>query len=593
MHYIVTAANKRIGGASAAVETKPKRPAVTSAQTMPTVPVSRPVATTTSSIKTMERQAVEILSQESGVAITDLTDDSRFDDFGVDSLLSLVVSSRMRDELALESQSSLLAELETVGALKAHIRSLNVPSAAVDFGAQERTSSTPAAIEPTTAGGVSNSSPVFDEGCASLWEPTLEILAAESGLADVDLTDDTAFCDIGIDSLLSLVICSRMRDELGVDISERAFCTDLLTVGALKKHVIGKKAQEDEPSDSDDGELSLTSSSVSDATSQSNTPPSELPTPMSTPMSEADELAPTIDAVVRRGLERNDSLFNSSMDPKAPAVKPAWSITLQGSAKRSSRRLFLFPDGCGAATSYLRLPNLDKDTAVIGFNCPFMKTPAAMRGRQLHEILEAYLQALRKHQPHGPYHLGGWSAGGILAFAAAQELMAAGEDVATLLLIDSPDPSHGLDRLPQRFFDHCAKVGIFGSEMTETKTVPPWLVPHFEATIDLLHDYRPLPISRSAKMPHVNIIWAGECALDGVRYAKLPKEQADDRDTEGMKFLTERRQDFGPGGWANLFPGADIKVEVAEEEHHFSLMRNDGAERLAGFIRKAMAAAAA
>lgn len=583
MHYIVTAADKRVGGVSATNEAKTKRPAVTSAQTMPSVPVSRSAQAAATSIKTVETQAVEIISQESGVAIADLKDDSRFDDFGVDSLLSLVVSSRMRHELALDFQSTLLAELETVGALRAHVRTLAAPSAALDFGLPKRTSSTPAVIARDLEG--STSPPATDETSRSLWESTLEILSAESGLADVDLTDDTAFCDIGIDSLLSLVICSRMRDELGIDISERAFYTDLPTIGALKGHVLGSPSGDQAALGSSSSDTSPTSSSFSDAESQSNTPPSEV----TTPIAEAEEIAPTIDTLVRRGLERNDSLFHSSMDPRAPEIKPAWSITLQGSAKKCSRRLFLFPDGCGAATSYLRLPNLDKDTAVIGFNCPFMKTPEAMRGRKLQEVLEAYLQALRKHQAHGPYHLGGWSAGGILAFAAAQELIATGEEVATLLLIDSPDPSHGLDRLPQRFFDHCAKVGIFGSEMTETKTVPPWLVPHFEATIDLLHDYRPPSMPRTAKISSVNIIWAGECALDGVKYAQLPKEHAGDSDTEGMKFLTEKRRDFGPGGWANLFPGTNITVEVAQGEHHFSLMRNDGADRLAAFIRRAMA----
>ncbi|KXT08901.1 hypothetical protein AC579_8464 [Pseudocercospora musae] len=52
-------------------------------------------------------------------------------------------------------------------------------------------------------------------------------------------------------------------------------------------------------------------------------------------------------------------------------------------------------------------------------------------------------------------------------------------------------------------------------------------------------------------------------------------------DTEGMNFLTERRKDFGPGEWADLFPGAHITASTVQGEHHFSMMRDQGARRLA------------
>ncbi|HUB44654.1 MAG TPA: amino acid adenylation domain-containing protein, partial [Acetobacteraceae bacterium] len=52
-------------------------------------------------------------------------------------------------------------------------------------------------------------------------------------------------------------------------------------------------------------------------------------------------------------------------------------------------------------------------------------------------MLDSYLTEIRKAQPHGPYHLAGWSFGGNIAFAMAQRLMAAGEAVAFLGLIDA------------------------------------------------------------------------------------------------------------------------------------------------------------
>jgi thioesterase domain-containing protein len=48
-----------------------------------------------------------------------------------------------------------------------------------------------------------------------------------------------------------------------------------------------------------------------------------------------------------------------------------------------------------------------------------------------------YIEALRVIQPEGPYLLGGWSYGGIVAFEMARKLQAQGQQVALLALIDS------------------------------------------------------------------------------------------------------------------------------------------------------------
>jgi thioesterase domain-containing protein len=50
-----------------------------------------------------------------------------------------------------------------------------------------------------------------------------------------------------------------------------------------------------------------------------------------------------------------------------------------------------------------------------------------------------YLSEMRRVQPHGPYFLGGYSFGGVVAFEMAHQLHAAGEEVALLVLFDSLD----------------------------------------------------------------------------------------------------------------------------------------------------------
>ncbi|MFC9946662.1 amino acid adenylation domain-containing protein [Streptomyces pratensis] len=57
--------------------------------------------------------------------------------------------------------------------------------------------------------------------------------------------------------------------------------------------------------------------------------------------------------------------------------------------------------------------------------------------RGLEELAAGYIAAMRRVQPSGPYHLGGWSFGGFVAFEMARQLHAAGESVGSLILLDT------------------------------------------------------------------------------------------------------------------------------------------------------------
>ncbi|EYF05057.1 amino acid adenylation domain-containing protein [Chondromyces apiculatus] len=64
-------------------------------------------------------------------------------------------------------------------------------------------------------------------------------------------------------------------------------------------------------------------------------------------------------------------------------------------------------------------------------------SPAA----SLQAMATRYVAALREVQPRGPYALGGWSMGGVVAFEMAQQLRAMGEEVSLLALLDSRVPA--------------------------------------------------------------------------------------------------------------------------------------------------------
>ncbi|MCY1042404.1 amino acid adenylation domain-containing protein, partial [Corallococcus sp. bb12-1] len=59
---------------------------------------------------------------------------------------------------------------------------------------------------------------------------------------------------------------------------------------------------------------------------------------------------------------------------------------------------------------------------------------------RVEEMAASYLAAVRGVQPHGPYRLGGWSMGGLVAYEMARQLQALGETTEVLALIE-PSPA--------------------------------------------------------------------------------------------------------------------------------------------------------
>jgi amino acid adenylation domain-containing protein len=62
----------------------------------------------------------------------------------------------------------------------------------------------------------------------------------------------------------------------------------------------------------------------------------------------------------------------------------------------------------------------------------------------IEEAATFYFAELKRHQPQGPYHLGGHSYGGIVAFELAQQLHRAGDDVGVVALFDCEPGDYSL-----------------------------------------------------------------------------------------------------------------------------------------------------
>jgi monodictyphenone polyketide synthase len=63
-------------------------------------------------------KATALIASQTGMDLADLSDDARFGDIGVDSLMSLVIAEKFRSELDITVNSSLFLEYPTLGALK-------------------------------------------------------------------------------------------------------------------------------------------------------------------------------------------------------------------------------------------------------------------------------------------------------------------------------------------------------------------------------------------------------------------------------------------------------------------------------------------
>jgi amino acid adenylation domain-containing protein len=95
----------------------------------------------------------------------------------------------------------------------------------------------------------------------------------------------------------------------------------------------------------------------------------------------------------------------------------------------------------GTAFCYINLARcLGPDQPFYGLQTPDQSHTGKALGT-VEEMATHYLVALQRVQPRGPYLLGGWSAGGIIAFEIAQQLQRQGNEVGVLAIIDSSMPN--------------------------------------------------------------------------------------------------------------------------------------------------------
>lgn len=213
-------------------------------------------------------------------------------------------------------------------------------------------------------------------------------------------------------------------------------------------------------------------------------------------------------------------LLASSLDARKHGYEQSFSHIVTLAKNRSERSCFLFHPSGGNILCYQELARrLTAHFNVIGVQAH--RGAAQGTFQTFEEMTNCYVQQVKHQQPSGPYYLGGWSMGGVIAYAVAQRLIEDGESVASLWLLDSPvvtsrTPATARD-LIEWFVSDISQLDVlprmasletsdpkFSEVVDEAQAlglVPPTLGGElkaifecFSANIRLLHSYVPRPL---------------------------------------------------------------------------------------------------
>src|SRR5205823_3737517 len=186
-------------------------------------------------------------------------------------------------------------------------------------------------------------------------------------------------------------------------------------------------------------------------------------------------------------------------------------------------------------------------------------------------------------QPDGPYFLGGWSLGGVVAFEVAQQLTAAGEPVDLLALLDTTLPFGRVNEPYLEGIDRSGREYGFDVTLEELAGLPPdeqlpYLWEHVRRLGLVTEDAAPELVRQTLgdlkRLFHHHVRLAGEYAL-----RPYPGRVTLFRPSDAPPTPPEDR------GWGRVATGVDDRFVPGQ---HHSMVKDPHAGVLAGALRNCL-----
>lgn len=149
-----------------------------------------------------------------------------------------------------------------------------------------------------------------------------------------------------------------------------------------------------------------------------------------------EERRGSLSAAARERL--SSRLRGAAGEPEAPRPGRCRVVVTPGPGGEVSRPPFfaVHPAGGDVLCFFPLARHLGGDQPFIALQAPGLEDDSDPPAT-LEEMAAAYCSEVRAAQPAGPYRLGGWSFGGLVAFEMARQLAAEGEEVRLLAVIDT------------------------------------------------------------------------------------------------------------------------------------------------------------
>jgi acyl transferase domain-containing protein/thioesterase domain-containing protein/acyl carrier protein len=168
---------------------------------------------------------------------------------------------------------------------------------------------------------------------------------------------------------------------------------------------------------------------------------------------QADEVVRHLTAELGCELNRSELFVTPTAEHVAEIIRGAEEEaarqTVRPLQQHGTRLPFFSAHPAGGTTGvYQQLASL------LGTDQPFYGLERFEDAPSVEERCARYVEHLRQAQPEGPFRLGGWSFGGVLAYETARQLVAAGREVEMVVLFDAGVPrpvEDEADALAKRF----------------------------------------------------------------------------------------------------------------------------------------------